>query len=146
MIQSLSCYISLIHLSLYLPHIRKICLAAAMEATRERGSIAPTHYWPQHQVGVSGQNHVPAVLYPGERTPQQSLDRKLGGPQSWSGHRGLRKNPLPPPGIKLWSPIILNIEYVCFSNHSPLSAYVYGWPTAVILTWHLSNMLSFSGI
>jgi hypothetical protein len=31
------------------------------------------------------------LLYP--------LDRRLGGPQSWFGHRGKRKNPLPLTGI-----------------------------------------------
>jgi hypothetical protein len=29
------------------------------------GSIAPTHSRPRHQMGVSGQRHAPAVLYPG---------------------------------------------------------------------------------
>jgi hypothetical protein len=32
-------------------------------------SIAPTHSWPRHQMGVSGQRHAPAALRPGERTP-----------------------------------------------------------------------------
>jgi hypothetical protein len=37
----------------------------------------------------------PATLY--TRYP---LNGRLGGPQSWSGHRGNRKNPLPLPGIE----------------------------------------------
>jgi hypothetical protein len=45
-----------------------------------------------------------AALYPGERTPRYPLYRKLGGPQSWSGHRDYRKNPLPLPGIELRLP------------------------------------------
>jgi hypothetical protein len=32
---------------------------------------------------------------PGETTPRYPLYRRLGGPQSRSGHRGYRKNPLP---------------------------------------------------
>jgi hypothetical protein len=36
---------------------------------------------------VSGERHARAVLYPRERTPD-IMDRRLGGPQSWSGHRG----------------------------------------------------------
>jgi hypothetical protein len=35
----------------------------------ERRYIAPTHSWPQHQIGVSGERHVPAALYAHERTP-----------------------------------------------------------------------------
>jgi hypothetical protein len=38
--------------------------------------------------GVSGQRHAPAVLYHRGKDPQYSLDRRLGGPQSWSGRRG----------------------------------------------------------
>jgi hypothetical protein len=44
-------------------------------------------------MGVSGQRHVPAALYPRRKDPLYPLDRRLDGPQSRSGHRGLRKNP-----------------------------------------------------
>jgi hypothetical protein len=37
---------------------------------------------------VSDQRHAPAALYPREKNPQYPLDRKLGGLQSWSGHKG----------------------------------------------------------
>jgi hypothetical protein len=50
--------------------------------------------------GVSGQRHAPAALFPGERTPRYPLYRRLGGPQSRSGHRGKRKNPFPLPRIE----------------------------------------------
>jgi hypothetical protein len=33
-------------------------------------------------MGVSGQRHAPAALYP-EKDPRYPLDRKLGGPQSY---------------------------------------------------------------
>jgi hypothetical protein len=36
----------------------------AMEALVGRGSIAPTHFWLRHYMGVSGQRHAPAALYP----------------------------------------------------------------------------------
>jgi hypothetical protein len=49
--------------------------------------------------GVSGQGHAPAAIYPRER-PRFPLDRRLCGPQSWSGYREYRKNPLPLPGIE----------------------------------------------
>jgi hypothetical protein len=49
--------------------------------------------------GVSGQHHAPAALY-----PRYPFYRRLGGPQSRSGHRGYRKNPLPRPGIEPRSP------------------------------------------
>jgi hypothetical protein len=38
--------------------------------------------------GVSGQCHVPAALYPRGDDPWYPLCRRLGGPQSRSGHRG----------------------------------------------------------
>jgi hypothetical protein len=39
-------------------------------------------------MGVSGQRHAPAALYPGGKDPRYPLDRRLGGPQSRSGCRG----------------------------------------------------------
>jgi hypothetical protein len=38
--------------------------------------------------GVSGQRHAPAGLYLRGKEPGYPLDRRLGGPQSQSGHRG----------------------------------------------------------
>jgi hypothetical protein len=35
-----------------------------MEALGGRGGIAPTHSRPRHKMGVSGQRHAPAALYP----------------------------------------------------------------------------------
>jgi hypothetical protein len=50
--------------------------------------------------GVGGQRHAPAALYPRRKDSRYPLYRRLGGPQSRSGHRGYRKNPLPLPVIK----------------------------------------------
>jgi hypothetical protein len=49
------------------------------------------HSWPRHYMEVSGQLHVPAALLPGKHAPVPS-DRKIGGPQSRSGCRGVEKN------------------------------------------------------
>jgi hypothetical protein len=38
--------------------------------------------------GVSGQRHDPAALYPRGKDPRYPSERRLGGPQSRSGHRG----------------------------------------------------------
>jgi hypothetical protein len=38
--------------------------------------------------GVTCQRHAPAALYPRGKDPRYPLYRKLGGPQSRSGHRG----------------------------------------------------------
>jgi hypothetical protein len=51
-------------------------------------------------MGVSSQHHALAALNPRERTPRYTLDRRLGGSQSWSGHRSKRKNNLNLPGIE----------------------------------------------
>jgi hypothetical protein len=37
---------------------------------------------------VSGQYHALAALYPQGKDSRCPLDRRLGEPQSWSGHRG----------------------------------------------------------
>jgi hypothetical protein len=53
-----------------------------------RGSIAPTHSLPRDWVGVCGQRHAPAAVYPQREDLWYPLDKRLGDPQSWSGHRG----------------------------------------------------------
>jgi hypothetical protein len=45
--------------------------------------------------GVSGRRHASAGLYLLEKDSRYPVDRRLGGPQSRSGHRGWRKNHLP---------------------------------------------------
>jgi hypothetical protein len=60
-----------------------------------RGVIAPTHSrW--GRVTASR----PAALYTRGNDPWLLLYRRLGGPQSRSGHRICKKNPLPLPGIE----------------------------------------------
>jgi hypothetical protein len=46
-------------------------------------------------MGVSGQHHAPAALYPRGKDSRYSLDRRLGGLQSRSGHRGYKKSSAP---------------------------------------------------
>jgi hypothetical protein len=61
-----------------MPVLSKIKLSHySMQASRGRGDIAPTHSQPRHWIGVKWSA---SRLYP--------LDRRLGGPQGWSGHRG----------------------------------------------------------
>jgi hypothetical protein len=69
-------------------YVSKAVPSHAMEALGRRGDIAPTHSRPWHQMGVSGQHHVPAALYPLGKDPRYPLYRRLGGPKSRSGHRG----------------------------------------------------------
>jgi hypothetical protein len=45
--------------------------------------------------GVSGQGYAPDAFYPQGKDPRYPLYRRLGGPQSRSGHRAYRKNLLP---------------------------------------------------
>jgi len=56
---------------------------------------------------VSGQLHVPAV-FPQAKSPWYPLDRKLGGPQSRSGHNGEEKNSQPLPRLEI--PLIQPID------------------------------------
>jgi hypothetical protein len=46
-------------------------------------------------MGVSGQRHAPAALYPRGKNPRYPLDRRLGGTQSWSGRRGPEEKSAP---------------------------------------------------
>jgi hypothetical protein len=56
---------------------------------------------------VSGQLHAPAALPPG-KAPRYPMDRRLGGPQSWSGRRGVEKN-LALPGIEPRPSVMLDM-------------------------------------
>jgi hypothetical protein len=47
----------------------------AMKAPGRRGGIAPTHSQPRHEMGVSGQHHAPAALYPRGKDPRYPLYR-----------------------------------------------------------------------
>jgi hypothetical protein len=51
-------------------------------------------------MGVSGQYHAPAALYPRGKDPRYPLDKRLSGPQSRSGRSDWNKNPLPLSGIE----------------------------------------------
>jgi hypothetical protein len=62
-----------------------------MEAYWGSGSIAPRTLWPRHYMEVGGQLHAPAAYSHG-KSPCYPLDRRLGGPQSRSGHGGEEKN------------------------------------------------------
>jgi hypothetical protein len=42
----------------------------------------------------------PRPLYPKGKIPWYPLDKRLGGPQSWSGNSGEEKNSQPLPGFK----------------------------------------------
>jgi hypothetical protein len=53
-----------------------------MVALGGRGDIAPTHSWPRHYMGVSGQRHVPTALCPGERTPGTHYTGGWVGPRA----------------------------------------------------------------
>jgi hypothetical protein len=52
---------------------------------------------------LDGASRSGRALPPG-KDPRYPLERRLGGPQSRSGHRGYRKSPLLLPGIEPRSP------------------------------------------
>jgi hypothetical protein len=56
----------------------------------------------------------PGRALPPGKGPQYALDRRLDGPQSWSGHRGYRNNNLPLPQIepRLSSVYLLEVSQV----------------------------------
>jgi hypothetical protein len=72
----------------------------AMQMPRGRGSLSPTHFFTSALNRVSGEICPPAVLFTRGKDPQYPLDKKVDGPQRWSGHRGQTKNPLSLPRIE----------------------------------------------
>jgi hypothetical protein len=54
---------------------------------------------------------MPWPLYPQGKSPWYPLDRRLGGPQRWSGYGGKEKNSQPLPGLE--PPIIQTIAQHC---------------------------------
>jgi hypothetical protein len=80
-----------------LPHLPLVCwtIAAAkavhntpMEAHGEERMYSSYSFTTSALDGVSGQHHALAALYPWGKDPQYPLYRRLGRPQSRSGHRG----------------------------------------------------------
>jgi len=55
---------------------------------------------------VSGQLYDP-VVYPQGKSPWCPMDKKMGGPQNWSGRGGEEKNshPLPGPELPITQPV-----------------------------------------
>jgi hypothetical protein len=64
---------------------------------------------------VSGQFHAPAALLSGEKT-LYALNRRLGGPQSRSGHGGEEKNSQPHRESNPIIIIIIIIIIICLSS------------------------------
>jgi hypothetical protein len=69
-------------------------------------------------MGVSGQCHAPAVLYPRGKDPWYPLDRRLDGLQSRSGH-GLEKKSSAPVGDQ--TPIVQSVvrQYTALATAAP---------------------------
>jgi hypothetical protein len=68
------------------------------------GGIAPTHACPGHQMGVSGQRHAPAALYPRERNPGTHCTGGWVGPRTGLDTETRGKILSPLPGIEPRSP------------------------------------------
>jgi hypothetical protein len=73
-------------------------------------------------MGVSGQHHAPAALYPRGKDPRYPLYRRLGGPQSRSGHKRLEEKSFAPAGdrtpiARSSSPLVRH--YTAWANPAP---------------------------
>jgi hypothetical protein len=76
----------------------RFCVVYNKKKVKKKGKVIPLHAMegeevqllllPRHYMGVSGQRHAPAALYPRGKEPRYPLDRRLGGPESRSGRRG----------------------------------------------------------
>jgi hypothetical protein len=73
----------------------------AIMASRESRGAAPLIF----NLGIRWRHVVSLtllLLYSWGKNPQYPLNRKLGGPQTWSGHFGEEKSLLPLLGIEPW--------------------------------------------
>jgi hypothetical protein len=77
-----------LQLSINIFVVGKVVPQHGMEALGRRGGITPTLSYPPQYMGMSGQHHAPAALYPRGKSPRYPLYRRLGGHQSRSGRRG----------------------------------------------------------
>jgi hypothetical protein len=99
----------------------------AMQSPKGRRVIALTHSWPRHQMGVSGQRHSAATLYPVEKI---TVTHCIGG---WVG-----------PRASLNTEAREKIFYLCRgSNHvRPVCSQTLYCVThdSLYLSWHVSNL------
>jgi hypothetical protein len=72
----------------------------AVQATRGESKYSSYSFLTSTPDGVSCQRYAPIALYPRGKDPRYPLDKRLRGLQSWSGHKGYRKNSLSLPGIE----------------------------------------------
>jgi hypothetical protein len=70
-------------------------------------------------MGVSGQRHVPAALYLRGKDTRYPLDRRLDGPQSRSGHKGLCR------GSNPYRPVVQSVvrHYTAWATPAPTPYY-----------------------
>jgi hypothetical protein len=84
-------------------------------------------------MGVRGQRHAPDRALPRGEDLQNPLDRRLGGPQSSSGHRCWDKNPLPLPEIEPrssnpYSDIVrTELPRLLHNKYSSPNSFLLGW-------------------
>jgi hypothetical protein len=100
-------------------------------------------------MGVCGQRHTPAVLYPRGKNPQYPLYRRHGGPQSRSGHKGYRRNPLPLPGIKPRSPscpvhsqTLYWLSYLADLSYNYMLEFIYRNHNKLLESWSTDGIFS----
>jgi hypothetical protein len=78
----------------------KSVLLLTMQALRGRGDTDLTQLLTSTLDAGEWSVSLPQPRFTPGKDPWYPLDKRLGGPQSWSGHRGQRKNPLPLLGIE----------------------------------------------
>jgi hypothetical protein len=119
----------------------------AVQALRGRYT-APTHYWPRHSV-------TPQPRFTPGKESWYSLDRRLGGPQSRSGHRGYRKKSFVSAGNRTpvvqsvvrqyndWATpapgIYVRTRYKCRHYRHLIRRHMHEWMQCQAMSWHRLN-------
>jgi hypothetical protein len=108
-----------------------------MQAPRERGDVVHTHSWPWRYMGGGewSASRLYRALSPG-MDPRYPFNRRLGGPQSWSGHRGYRKKSFASAADRI--PAVQSVA----RHYTDWATPIIITSTAIISIWFLYHFIS----
>jgi hypothetical protein len=90
-------------------------------------------------MGVSGQQHAQGVRFTPGRDPWCQLDRKLGGPQSWSRHKRLEEKSFA--SARDWTLVVWSVVRHCTAWATPspvwMRNYIYFWVCCIFFRYFL---------
>jgi hypothetical protein len=123
-----------------------------MEALGGRGGIPPTHSRPRHYMGVSGQHHAPAALYPRGKDPPVPIVQEAGwAPEPVWTQRLQEKILCPCRGSNPDRPVVQPVvrHYTAWANRLILLIYIFlNTPSLIFINMFIQkhNLHSFKNL